>query len=311
MHLIGHRDRRKIDIFAARRDGHALDLQNGGIRRGDVQQLRERLAQGAVAERHIELDRMRPDRPVQLRKLRHGRRAVERDEQGVRVFRALVRPHLRRVRLPEQQPEAVARPHALVVRRGVLRAQLVGCPAVLERQHRRDLPAVVPRRIGVEFHDLTRVVIDRLNVRRKIVEIIARRLEELGVGERGEIADLLILRIELDRLNILYVDVHIVHQVADGKAARRIDHRAVNAVRPAAEEGIRVLDNRQILRKLRPMVRADLRILLRFHAEVADLDRERVGHLPGRETRRGKAQKQQKRRQERGNTASHGVASPR
>ena len=102
-----HRHGRKVGILRVRRDGDAGDLQNGAVGRGDVQILRQRIAQGLLADGNLKCRRMRAERAVQLRRLlRDLRRALQGDEQRVRIFCTLVRAALERIGLAEQQAEA-------------------------------------------------------------------------------------------------------------------------------------------------------------------------------------------------------------
>ena len=209
-----HRHGRKVGILRVRRDGDAGDLQNGAVGRGDVQILRQRIAQGLLPDGNLKCRRMRAERAVQLRRLlRDLRRALQSDEQRVRIFCTLVRAALERIGLAEQQAEAVARSERGIVWRGVLRADLIAHPAVLQRQHRLDRPAVVPCLVSVIAGLRTVFVIDRADVRGEIIIIVSLRAEQVGIGERGEKADALVAGVKRDDRNIAAVDPGVVQKV--------------------------------------------------------------------------------------------------
>ena len=301
---------RKVGILRVRRDGDAGDLQNRAVGRGDVQILRQRIAQGLLADGNLKCRRMRAERAVQLRRLlRDLRRALQGDEQRVRIFCTLVRAALERIGLAEQQAEAVARSERGVVRRGVLRADLIAHPAVLQCQHRLDRPAVVPCLVSVIAGQRTVFVIDRADVRREIIIIVSLRAEQVGIGERGKKADALVAGVERDDRDIAAVNPGVVQKVRKVEAIGRVDDRVVGPVVRAAEEGIGLVVQRQGVIELAPVVGRDLHIAVLLHAVVADPDRQRIRHGPGRLGPEAKGQAQKTRDQE-GHLSLHWPSLP-
>ena len=103
------------------------------------------LQQAGIADRQGQLGGVAADGAVQsLGLLHHLGGALQGHIHRVGVFGALVGAAFGGLRLAEQQTEAVAGGHGVEVRTHILRAHVIGDPAVLQGQHRLHLDGVVP-----------------------------------------------------------------------------------------------------------------------------------------------------------------------